>query len=195
MAKLDDLPRLVVDSRKAWRQWLQNNHRSSGAIWLVTYKKADAARYLPYNDIVEEALCFGWVDSLPRSLDAARSMLLLAPRKPKSAWSRLNKERAERLIAEGRMHAAGLAVIEAAKASGTWTKLDQIEELKVPDDLAKELARNRKAREFFEAFPRSVKRGILEWIIQARKPETRARRVADTVRLAADNKRANQWRQ
>jgi uncharacterized protein YdeI (YjbR/CyaY-like superfamily) len=195
MAKLDDLPRLVVDSRKAWRQWLQNNHRSSGAIWLVTYKKADAARYLPYNDIVEEALCFGWVDSLPRSLDAARSMLLLAPRKPKSAWSRLNKERAERLIAEGRMHAAGLAVIEAAKASGTWTKLGQIEELKVPDDLAKELARNRKAREFFEAFPRSVKRGILEWIIQARKPETRARRVADTVRLAADNKRANQWRQ
>jgi uncharacterized protein YdeI (YjbR/CyaY-like superfamily) len=195
MARLDDLPRIEVKSRAEWRKWLIKNHKTSGSIWLVAYKKALPEWHVPAAQIAEEALCFGWVDSLPRKLDEERSMLLLAPRKPKSAWSKINKERAERMMAQGLMQASGLAVIEAAKASGTWTKLDEIETLAVPPDLTAAFAKNKKAASYFEAFPRSVKRGILEWIIQAKKPETRAKRVAETVELAAQNIRANQWRQ
>jgi uncharacterized protein YdeI (YjbR/CyaY-like superfamily) len=194
MPKLDDQQQVEITSRTAWRKWLMQNHSTSGSIWLVTYKKPDP-RHVPYNDVVEEALCFGWVDSLPRKLDQVRSMLLLAPRKPKSAWSKLNKQRIEKLIAAGLMQPAGLKLVEAAKQNGLWDKLNDVEELKLPDDLAKALAKNKTAAKHFEAFPRSVKRGILEWILQAKKPETRAARISETVEKAKDNIRANQWRQ
>ena len=193
MSKLDDLPRIEVTSRSQWRRWLKANHAKSGPVWLVTFKKPDP-RAVPANDVVEEALCFGWIDSLPRKLDAARSMLLLAPRKPKSAWSAINKARAKRMIEVGLMSPAGQAVIDAAKASGTWDKLNGVEALTIPPDLARALARDRTAARNFEAFPRSVKRGILEWILQARKPETREKRITETVSKAAENIRANQWR-
>ncbi|MFN0193169.1 MAG: YdeI/OmpD-associated family protein [Aestuariivirga sp.] len=194
MAKLDDLPRVEITSRKAWRAWLKANHAKSGAVWAVTFKKPDP-RHVPVSDINEEALCFGWIDSLPRKLDDKRSMLLLAPRKPESAWSKINKERAGRLIAEGQMEPAGHKVIDEAKASGTWSKLDGVEALELPPDLTKAFAKSKAALKNFEAFPRSVKRGILEWIIQAKKAETRAARIAETVSKAKDNIRANQWRQ
>lgn len=148
---------------------------------------------MPYNDAVEEALCFGWVDSKPAKLDAARTMLLMTPRKPKSAWSRPNKERVERLIAAGLMAPAGLAVVAAAKAGGQWDSLNEVEDLILPADLAAALAEKPPARENWEAFPRSAKRGILEWIGTAKRPETRANRVEETARLAAVNVRANQW--
>jgi uncharacterized protein YdeI (YjbR/CyaY-like superfamily) len=194
MAKLIDQQQVEITSRAAWRKWLLQHHSTSGSIWLVTYKKPDP-RHVPYNDIVEEALCFGWVDSLPRKLDEARSMLLLAPRKPKSAWSKLNKQRVEKLIAAGLMQPAGLKLVEAAKQNGLWDKLNEVEDLKLPDDLAKALTKSKTAAKHFEAFPRSVKRGILEWILQAKKPETRAARISETVEKAKDNIRANQWRQ
>jgi len=120
---------------------------------------------------------------------------LLAPRKLKSSWSKLNKQRVEKLMAEGRMEPAGLAVVEAAKKSGTWDKLNDVEELSIPDDLAAALKKNKQAAQNFEAFPRSVKRAILEWILNAKKPETRAARIAETVAKAETNIRANQWRQ
>ncbi len=148
---------------------------------------------MTYDEAVEEALCWGWVDSKPRKLDEARSMLYFAPRKGGSGWSRPNKERVERAIATGQMTPAGLAKIEAAKADGTWTMLDAVENLEVPDDLAAEFDAYPSARANWEAFPRSAKRGILEWIIQAKRPETRAKRVEETARLAQDNIRANQW--
>ena len=190
-----ELPRVEVESRAAWRRWLSANHARAQGIWLVTYKKtADPRRYLSYDDIVDEALCFGWVDSLPRSLDAERSMRLVAPRKPKSGWSRVNKARVERLMADGKMTPAGLRAIERAKADGSWAKLDAVEALVVPRDLAAALGQNAKARAFFDEFPRSSKRIILEWIAGARTPETRAKRVEETARLAAKNQRANHWR-
>lgn len=194
MAKLDDLPRVEVTSRAQWRKWLKANHGKSEAIWLVIYKKPDP-RNIANAEIVEEALCFSWIDSLPRKLDDKRSMLLLAPRKAKSAWSAINKERATRMIAAGLMTPAGQKVIDAAKASGTWDKLNDVEALVLPPDLAKAFAGNKTAARNFDAFPRSVKRGILEWILQAKKPETRAARIAETVAKAKDNLRANQWRQ
>ncbi len=189
-----DYPRVEIESRRAWRDWLLENHASCGSIWLVTYKKASGRAVLSNDDIVEEALCFGWIDSLPRKLDDMRSMLLLSPRKLGSAWSALNKTRAERMIAAGLMQPAGLAAIAAAKADGSWSKLDSVEALAVPDDLAAVLAGNPSARVHFDAFPRSVKRRILEWIVQTKRSETRSARITETARLAAENRRANQWR-
>jgi len=135
------------------------------------------------------------VDSKPNKLAEERSMLWFAPRKSGSGWSKPNKERVEKLIASGLMTPAGLAKVEAAKQDGSWNALDGVEALEVPPDLGKVLAADRKAQEYFNAFPRSVKRGILEWIVSAKKPETRAKRIEETVTLAAKNIRANQWRQ
>lgn len=189
----DHLPRIEVTSRAQLRSWLEVHHATSGSVWLVTWKKAHFDRHVPYDAIVEEALCFGWVDSLPRRLDAERSMLLLSPRRLGSAWSAANKARIERLVAAGLVHHAGLAAVRAAQSDGSWTFLDDVERLDVSADLAAALAAHPGAAGHFDRFPRSVRRGILEWIKQARRPETRARRIEETARLAAENRRANQF--
>ncbi len=165
------------------------------SVWLVTWKKASGDRHVPYGDIVDEALCFGWIDSLPRKLDAARSMLLLSPRKRGSAWSAVNKARLERLAAAGLIHPAGQAAIDAARADGSWSRLDAVDALVVPPDLEDAFAARPGAAENFGRFPPSARRGILEWIVQARRPETRHRRVTETADLAQRNIRANQFRQ
>jgi len=161
---------------------------------MISYKQATGKPRVEYAESVEEALCFGWVDSKGNKLDDERSMLWFAPRKRGSGWARPNKERIERLIAAGLMAPAGLAKIDAAKADGTWTLLDSVENLEVPDDLATALDRFSAARANFEAFPRSARRGILEWIVQAKTAATRAKRIEDTARLAQEHQRANQWR-
>jgi uncharacterized protein YdeI (YjbR/CyaY-like superfamily) len=183
-----------IDSRAQWRRWLTRHHTRNTGIWLVTWKKASGGPHVAYDDIVEEALAFGWVDSKPRALDDERTMLWLAPRKAGTGWSAPNKARIERMTAAGSMHAAGLAKIDAARGDGSWTKLDAVEQLVVPTDLAAALKRLPPAAKNFAAFPRSAKRGILEWIEQAKKPETRAKRIEQTTSLAQKNERANQWR-
>lgn len=188
-----DVRRIEISSRAQWRSWLHDNGNQAESIWLVTFKKSAGDRYVPYNDVVEEALCFGWVDSLPRKLDESRTMLLLSPRKPRSAWSRANKDRVERMIAAGSMTPAGLARVAEAKKDGSWSKLDAVEELIVPDDLATALNDRPDAADNFNAFPKSTRRGILEWILQAKRAETRAKRIAETADLAAKNRRANQF--
>jgi uncharacterized protein YdeI (YjbR/CyaY-like superfamily) len=194
MAAGADLPRVEVTSSFELRGWLEANHATSGSVWLVTWKKHHGARHLSYDAIVEESLCFGWVDSLPRKLDADRTMLLLSPRKKGSAWSAANKARIERLTREGRMTAAGMLVVDTARADGSWTFLDDVERLEVPLDLRQALASHPEAERHFSAFPRSVRRGILEWIKQAKRPQTRQARIEETARLAASNRRANQFR-
>ena len=182
-------------SRAEWRKWLEENQARKEGIWLISYKKDTGKPRFDYDESVEEALCFGWVDSKPAKLDEERSMLWFAPRKPKTNWSKLNKDRVEKMIKAGLMAPAGLAKVEAAKKDGSWNALDGVEALEIPPDLAKALSKNKTAREYFEAFPRSVKRGILEWILNAKRPETRAKRIEETVTLAEKNIRANQWRQ
>ncbi len=177
----------------AWRVWLAANHTRDTGIWLVTYKKAAGVPDMSYAESVCEALCFGWVDSKGRALDDVRTMLWFAPRKPGSGWSRPNKKRVEQLIADGRMATPGWAKIEAAKADGSWTKLDAVEALEVPPDLTAVFRTHHGSAANFDAFPRSAKRSILEWIVQAKTEPTRARRVEETARLAAQNIRANQW--
>jgi uncharacterized protein YdeI (YjbR/CyaY-like superfamily) len=181
---------VTIRSREQWRAWLTNNHTQTESIWLVIYKKGKGPS-VRYDDIVEEALCFGWVDSRPSKLDDARSMLLLSPRKATSAWSKLNKDRVKKLEAQGLMTPAGRKKIERAKANGLWDKLNDVDALKMPVDLVEAFKKNQKAFANFETFARSSQRGILEWITNAKKPETRANRIEETVRLAARNIKAN----
>lgn len=191
----EDYPRVEVGSRDELRAWLAGAHASSRGAWVVTWKKHVAGKHVEAATVAEEALCFGFVDSLPRALDDDRSMLLVTPRKAKSAWSAVNEQRVERLVAAGLMTAAGLAVVEAAKRSGTWAALDAVEALTLPPDLIATFeGAPAVARTHFDAFPRSVKRAILEWIQSAKKPETRKKRIEETVALAEKNVRANQWR-
>lgn len=141
----------------------------------------------------EESLCFGWVDSLPNKIDALRYKLYISPRNPKSNWSRVNKEKISRLETEGRIHPSGIKMIELAKESGTWNALDEVENLVIPEDLLQALKKQKGALTFFEAFPKSVKRGILEWIQTAKQETTRSKRIHETALLAKDNIRANQY--
>jgi len=191
----DSYAQLEVETRAQWRDWLARHHATSPGVWLVTWKKASGRPYLAYDDIVEEALAFGWVDSQPKTVDGQRSARLLTPRKPGSNWSRLNKQRVEHLIAAGRMQPAGLAAVAAAKANGRWTALDQAETLAEPDDLAAALDADPAARRHWDAFPRSARRAILEWIGNARTAATRQARIERTADDAARGIRANQWRQ
>jgi uncharacterized protein YdeI (YjbR/CyaY-like superfamily) len=179
-------------TRAEWRAWLEEHHGRDEGVWLITYKKAARKPTVSYDEAVEEALCFGWVDSRDSKLDDERTMLYIAPRRPGSAWAKSNKERVARLTEQGLMTPAGLAKVEAAKRDGTWGVLDSVEQLEVPPDLAKALKSYPRAAEHFHAFPRSVRRSILEWIALAKKPETRARRIDETARLAEGNVRANQ---
>lgn len=181
-------------TRAEWRAWLEQNHTRTQGVWLISYKKGTSKPRFEYDESVEEALCFGWIDSKPNKLDQERSLLWFAPRKRGTGWSKLNKERVERLIEQGLMMPAGLIKVEAAKEDGSWNALDAIEALEIPPDLEEALTAYSEAKQNFEAFPRSAKRGILEWIVSAKKPETRAKRVAETAQMAAQNLRANQWR-
>jgi uncharacterized protein YdeI (YjbR/CyaY-like superfamily) len=178
-----------------WREWLALHHSQVEGVWLVLWKQASGKARLSYGELVEEALCFGWIDSKPRALNADRSMLWVAPRKPGTGWSRINKLRVDHAIAAGRMTKAGLDKVRAAQRDGSWSALDAVESLSIPSDLAQALARHEPAAACFEQFPRSVKRSILEWIASAKGPAARSRRVEETAKLAAMNKRANQWRQ
>jgi uncharacterized protein YdeI (YjbR/CyaY-like superfamily) len=190
-----DLPELHVESRAQWREWLAANHGASRGVWVTVDKKGSGGRHVSYDDLVDEAIAFGWVDSRPRRLDDRRSQLLMTPRSPRSSWSRVNKQRVERLTAAGLMHPAGQAAVDLARQTGTWTALDEVEELTEPDDLRTALDASPAARRFWNAFPRSTKRAILEWIAAAKRPETRARRIEETVGQAAQDVRANQPRQ
>ena len=176
-------------SRAAWRRWLERHHTRDRGVWLVYFKKSSGKQRFTYDDLVEEALCFGWIDGQARGLDDERSMLWLSPRKPKSVWSAPNKVRVARLMALDVMHPAGLAKVELAKKNGSWQALEATDRLEMPDDLAEALAATPDARAHFDAFPATAKKAVLEWVRQAKRPETRARRIAESARMAAANVR------
>ncbi len=190
MSALDEAPRVHADDRATWRAWLEAHHSTERGAWLVTWRPRSGRVVLDYEAAVEEALCFGWVDSTGGSFDADRGKLYFAPRKPRSAWAATNKARVERLIADGRMAPAGLSAIEQAKANGSWTILDGPERLEVPPDLAIALDGRPPAAVNFAAFPPSARKMHLAWVAQAQRPETRAARIAQIADAAARNERA-----
>ena len=182
-----------VGSAAELRDWLAANHDSSDGAWLVVYKKNTSGPYLGCGEIVDELLAFGWIDSVQKRFDEERSKLQITPRKPKSAWSKRNKDRVGVLISEGRMEPPGLAMVELAKESGTWTALDAVERLEEPEDLTAALDADPDARRYWDAFPPSTRRAILDWITSAKREATRSKRVAETVELAREDLRASDW--
>ncbi len=190
MDALDDLPKREFRARNDIRNWLAKNCAAATSFWLVTFKKHVTDRYVSYGDIVEELLCYGWVDSRTRRLDDDRTMLLVSPRKPGSTWSASNKQRVARLIENGLMTPAGQRMIDLAKQDGSWSFLDDIENLVIPDDLGKRFEGNEVAKRNFDAFSDSAKKIILLWIKSAKRKATRQKRIHETVRLAAKDLKA-----
>ena len=174
--------------RKAWRKWLEKNHASSTGIWLIYYKKDSGKTRVSYDHAVEEALCFGWIDSTLNPIDEHSYMQLFTPRKQKSNWSKLNKERVGMLIEQGLMTPAGLKKIEAAKENGSWNKIDHIESFSVPPVLEKALAKNKTAKKFFDSLSNTNKKYILYYINNVKNEELKAKRVAEIIAAANENK-------
>ena len=190
MSALDDAPRVQADDRATWRTWLEANHATAAGAWLVTWRPSSGKGSLAYEAAVEEALCFGWIDSTGHRLDDERGEQYFAPRKTRSPWAATNKARVERLIRDGRMAPAGLAAIDLAKANGSWEVLDSVERLDVPEDLAAALEARPPAAANFAAFPPSARKMQLAWVALAVRPETRAARITEIAEAAARNERA-----
>jgi uncharacterized protein YdeI (YjbR/CyaY-like superfamily) len=190
VSALDGKPMVEVDDRAAWRAWLEANHATSSGVWMVTARARKGAPVgLDYEAAVEEALCFGWVDSTAGVVDDERGKIYFAPRKAKSPWAASNKARVERLIASGRMQPAGLTVIEQAKANGYWTILDSVERLEMPADLVAALDGAPPAATTWAAWPPSVRKQQLAQIAYAVRPKTRAQRIAKVAALAQRGER------
>ena len=190
MSVLEDAPQVQADDSATWRAWLEANHAAARGAWLVTWRLRSGRQSLDYEAAVEEALCFGWVDSTAGRIDDERGKLYFAPRKTRSPWAATNKARVERLIAERRMAPAGLAAIERAKANGSWESLDTVERMDVPEDLAAALDVLPPAAVNFAAFPASVRKMMLAWVALAQRPATREARITKIAEAAAQNERA-----
>ena len=187
----DGKPNFYAKTLEEWRDWLEEHCETEKRIWLIVYQKGTDTPSVRFLDAIEHALCYGWVDSKAIKRDDESCYLCFTPRSPKSTWGRWNRKRAEQLIEEGWMRPRGQAVIDHAKKTGTWDALADAQNCVVPPDLRDRFAKNARAKKNFDAFPPSSRRLILQWIETAKKPETRARRIAETVRCAAKNMRAN----
>lgn len=179
--------------RKAWRQWLVKNHHIKLSVWLIFNKKKSGKRSLTWSESVDEALCFGWIDSKAVTLDEDRYMQFFSRRKPKSVWSRINKEKVEKLIAEGLMTEAGLRCIEIAKENGSWISLDEAEDLIVPKDLEKAFKQHKGSKIFYNGLSKSIRKAMLQWIAMAKLPETRQRRINEVAELGGQGKKPKQF--
>ena len=188
----ENAERLEVRSRENLRHWLSKNYTDPGPVWLVFWKK-HTDHYVPFVEFVEECLCWGWVDSVSRGVDADRSSVMIAPRNESSAWSAINKGIVEKARASGAMTKHGEAKIAAAKANGMWNFLDDVERLEVPEDLAEAL-KSSQARNVWNDFPRSIKRASLEWVKTAKTQPTRDKRITDIATSAAQNERPSPFR-
>lgn len=190
MSALDDAPIIDPCERSGWRAWLEANHATASGAWLVMWRPSSGRQCIDYEAAVQEALCFGWVDSTGRPMDAQRNRQYFAPRKTRSPWAATNKARVKQLIADGLMAPAGLRAIELAKSNGSWEVLDSVERLEIPDDLANALDALPPAAPNFAAFPPSARKMQLAWIALAQRPETRAIRIATVAEAASRNERA-----
>jgi uncharacterized protein YdeI (YjbR/CyaY-like superfamily) len=174
----------------AWRAWLAANCDTARGVWVASWRKASGRDAVAYVDLVEEAICFGWIDSTVNTLDDERGLQLMTPRKPKSSWTRLNRRRAAALEAQGRMTDAGRRAVEVAQANGWWAIYDTVEDLREPDDLTEALEGNPAARAAWDGFPPSARKQMLWWVVSSGRPETRANRIAKIVSEAASGRRA-----
>lgn len=191
---LQTVPEFYPISRAAWRAWLQKHHKSEASVWVILYKKGSGQPTISYEEVVLECLCFGWIDSKPNKIDEEKFKLFCAVRKPKSAWSAPNKTRVAQLEKEGLIMPAGQAAIDVARASGAWSAIDAAQAMIEPADLLAAFKRHAGSEKNWDTFPPSAKKGILEWIGNAKTDVTRSKRLEETATLAAKNERANQWK-
>lgn len=181
-------------NRQEWRAWLQEHHDKEQSVWLVYYKKSADKETITWSDAVSEALCFGWIDSTARPINGEQFMQFFSRRKKNSVWSKINKEKVEQLIAEGLMTKAGHACIDIAKGNGYWTILDEVEALIIPRDLQKALKAYPGANDYFMGLSKSVKKMLLQWVVLARQPVTRQKRIEEIAMQAAQQQRPKQFR-
>jgi len=193
MTSKEELEVFYPRSIKAWRKWLEKNHASQQAVWLVYYKKASDKPSLTWSEAVDEALCFGWIDSKKVAIDHERSHQYFSKRKAKSNWSKINKDKIKKLSAEGRMTQAGFDSIEIAKQNGSWTILDEVEELIIPEDLEQALKAKGSAFDYFIGCSKSARKGMLYWVMSGKRAETRQKRIDEIVELAAEGKKPKQF--
>lgn len=185
---MKDAPHFYARNRQAWRAWLQENHDKQRGVWLVFDK--GKGRALPWEDIVQEALCFGWIDSRPAKLSDTQSKLYVSRRNPKSAWSKINKEHVKKIQDNGLMTPAGQQAIDQAKKNGAWDALNKSDALEIPVEMARQFEQKPIAEQNFGSFSPSSKRAILEWIYSAKTDATRDKRIQQTVELAEKNIKA-----
>lgn len=181
-------------SLTAWRKWLEKNHLSKQSVWLVFYNKTSAKPSISWRDAVDVALCFGWIDSKKIAIDKERSHQFFSKRKAKSTWSKINKDKIEKLIDAGLMTKAGFDSIAIAKQNGSWTILDEVEELKIPTDLEKAFKAKRGSKDYFLSLSKSARKALLQWLVLAKRPETRQKRITEIAALAAQQLRPKQFR-
>ena len=182
--------KLHVTNRDDWRAWLRKNHDTEKEVWLIHYKRHTGKPRIPYDDAVEEALCFGWIDSLVKKIDDEKFARKFTPRKDKSKWSEANKKRATKMTKEGKMKKAGLAKIREAKNNGEWLKTAPVKkELEISAYIRKAFATNEKALDNFNNLANGYKRQLVGWITSAKKEETRKRRLTEAIQLLEQNKK------
>jgi len=189
----NEIETFYPQSRQAWRAWLKENHSTQQAVWLVCYKKKANIPTISWSDAVEEALCFGWIDSIRKSLDSDSFVQFFSKRKPVSTWSKVNKEKVQQLIDEGSMTKAGLAIVEIAKQNGSWNILDMVEELLIPEDLEKEFKSKEGSKDIFLSLSKSIQKMMLQWIVLAKRPETRQNRIKEIAEHAAQKRKPKQF--
>lgn len=190
----EEIESYCPSDQQEWRDWLKQNHSRQGSVWLILYKINSEKFNLSWSDAVDEALCFGWIDSTRRPINEEKFMQFFSQRKPKSNWSRINKEKVEKLIADGKMSEAGINSIEVAKENGSWTFLDDIEDLVIPPDFATELAAHSVANEFYQNLSKSIKKQILYWLASAKREETRRKRLQTIISEMNQQKVPNGFR-
>ncbi len=188
-----DIDSFYPASRQQWRKWLQKHHEKKQSIWLIYYKKASGMPTISWSDAVDEALCFGWIDSTKKTLDEERSIQFFSKRKARSTWSKINKGKVKKLIEEGNMTPAGLKSIELAKENGSWSVLDEVEELTIPKDLEKAFKSHTGSKIYFLSLSKSVRKMMLQWIALAKRPETRQKRIDEIAELTGKNLKPKQF--
>jgi uncharacterized protein YdeI (YjbR/CyaY-like superfamily) len=193
MKKQNEIELFYPKSQKEWRLWLTKNHIIKDAVWVIFYKQKIGKPTITWSNAVDEALCFGWIDSIKKTLDEERSIQFFSKRKPKSTWSKINKTKVQLLIDAQQMTQAGLHCINIAKENGSWAILDSVEELIVPNDLQTALIAKPNAADFFLGLSRSVKKAMLQWLVLAKRIETRQKRITEIVELATQGKKPKQF--
>lgn len=184
---------IYIKSRTEWRQWLAENHSLKQSVWLVCNNKRSNLPAVPWSELVEEALCFGWIDSTRKTIDEVSFKQLFSRRKRNSTWSKVNKEKVHKLIDSGMMTQSGYESIKVAKSNGSWTILDEVEELIIPKDLEKAFRNHKDSKDYFLSLSKSVRKMMLQWIVLAKRPETRQKRIDEIAELAGEKKKPKQF--